>query len=49
MGLENCRIAVRVAEWNPQGRRRRDKPVNTWQDGIRDAARMKNVQSGALE
>jgi hypothetical protein len=48
MGLEGCRVAVQVAEWIPQGRRRQDKPVNTWQDRIReDAARMQKVSIGS--
>jgi hypothetical protein len=53
MGLENCRVAMQVAQWNPQGRRRRrDKPVNTWKDGIRDSVQKrrskdKNVSIGS--
>jgi hypothetical protein len=35
--MEDCRTARRVAEWNPQGICRRDRPVNTWEDGIRDS------------
>jgi hypothetical protein len=34
--MEDCRIARQVAEWNPQGKRRRERPVNTWKDEIRD-------------
>jgi hypothetical protein len=48
--MEDCKIARQVAEWNPQGKRRRDRPVSTWKDGIRDRmqrkekpSRMKNV------
>jgi hypothetical protein len=41
--MEDCKIARQVAEWNPQGKRRHNRPVNTW-DGIRDSMqRMKNV------
>jgi hypothetical protein len=32
--MEDCRIARQVAEWNPQGKRRHSRPVNTWKDEI---------------
>jgi hypothetical protein len=44
MRMEDCRIARRVAEWNPQGTRRRDGPVNTWKDGIRDSMQIGNLR-----
>jgi hypothetical protein len=37
MRMEDCRSARQVAEWNSQGNRRSGRPVNTWQDGIRDS------------
>jgi hypothetical protein len=48
MRMEDCRIARQVAEWNPQGKRRRDRPVSTWKDGITEVCKegtsgMKNV------
>jgi hypothetical protein len=46
MRMEDCRIVGQVAEWNPQVKRWRGLPVNTW--GLRTAckegiSRMKNV------
>jgi hypothetical protein len=35
--MEDCNIARQVAEWNPQGKRRGGRPVNTWKDGIRES------------
>jgi hypothetical protein len=42
--MEDCRIARQVAEWNPQVKRRRGRPVNTWKDGIRDRIRRRNLK-----
>jgi hypothetical protein len=39
--MEACRIATQVAEWNPQGKRSCGRPVNTWNDGIRDHEKQK--------
>jgi hypothetical protein len=52
--MEDCRIARQVAEWNPHGKRRCDRPVNTWKDGLRDSMQRRNLkdemfQSRALE
>jgi hypothetical protein len=33
--MEDNRIDRRIAEWNPQGKSRRGKPVNIWEDTIR--------------
>jgi hypothetical protein len=41
--MVDCRIARQVAEWNPQGKRRRSRPVNTWKDGIRESVKKKNA------
>jgi hypothetical protein len=43
-GMEDCRIARQVAEWNPQGKKRHGRPVNTWKDGIRDSMQSRNLQ-----
>jgi hypothetical protein len=40
MRMECCKIASRVADWNPQGTSRRDGPLNTRKDGIKN-----NMQS----
>jgi hypothetical protein len=42
--MEDFRIARQVAEWNPQRKRRRGRPVNTWKDGIRDSIRRRNLK-----
>jgi hypothetical protein len=42
--MEVCRIAGQVIEWNPQGKRRRGGPVNTWKDGIRDTMQRRNLK-----
>jgi hypothetical protein len=34
--MENGKIVKQVAEWNPQGKRKRGRPINTWKDGIRE-------------
>jgi hypothetical protein len=41
--MKDCRIATQVAEWNPQGKSRRGRPVNTWKDGIRDSAQGRDL------
>jgi hypothetical protein len=43
MRMEDCRIAKQVAEWNPQGKRRRGRPFNTWKGGIRDSMQKGNL------
>jgi hypothetical protein len=35
MRMVDCRTARQAVEWNPQGKRKRKRPVNTWKDGIR--------------
>jgi hypothetical protein len=30
MRMDDCRTARQVADWNPQRKRRRGRPVNTW-------------------
>jgi hypothetical protein len=42
--MEDCISARRVAEWYPQGNRRRGRPVNTWKDGIRDSMYRRNFK-----
>jgi hypothetical protein len=42
--MEDCKIARQVAEWNPRGKRRRDRPVNTWKDVIRDSMQRRNLK-----
>jgi hypothetical protein len=42
--MEDYRIARQVAEWNLQGKRRCDRTVNTWKDGIRDSMQRRNFK-----
>jgi hypothetical protein len=42
--MEDCRIARQVAEWNPQGKMRRGKPVSIWKDQIRDSVQRRNLK-----
>jgi hypothetical protein len=44
MRLDDCRTARQVAHWNPQGKRRRRRPVNTWKDGIRESMQRRNLK-----
>jgi hypothetical protein len=44
MGMEDCKIERQVAEWNPQGKRRCGRPVNTWKEGIRDSMQRRNLK-----
>jgi hypothetical protein len=44
MRMVDCRIARQVAEWSSQGKRRRGRPVNTWEDGIRDSMKKKKLR-----
>jgi hypothetical protein len=42
--MEDCRIARRVAEWNPQGKRSRGRPISTWKDGISESMQRRNLK-----
>jgi hypothetical protein len=42
--MGDCRIVRQVAECNPQGKRRRDRPVNIWKDGIRNIMQRRNFK-----
>jgi hypothetical protein len=44
MRMDDCRTARQVVVWNPQGKRRRGRPVNTWKDGIRDSMQIRNLK-----
>jgi hypothetical protein len=44
MRMDDCRTARQMADWNPQGKRRRGRPVNTWKDGIRDSMQRRNLK-----
>jgi hypothetical protein len=42
--MEEGRIARQIAEWNPQGKRRHSRQVNTWKDVIRDSIQRRNLK-----
>jgi hypothetical protein len=42
--MDDCRTARQVADWNPQGKRRRGRAVNTWNDEIRDSMQRGNLK-----
>jgi hypothetical protein len=42
--MEDWKIARRVAEWNPQGKRRHGRPVSTWKNGIRGSMQRRNLK-----
>jgi hypothetical protein len=44
MQMDDCRIARQVAEWNPQGKKRRGRPVSTCKDGIRESMQRGNLK-----
>jgi hypothetical protein len=44
MRMDDCRTARQVAHWNPQGKRRRGRPVNTWKDAIRESMQRRNLK-----
>jgi hypothetical protein len=35
--MEDGKTVKQVAEWKPQGKRKRGRPINTWKDGIRES------------
>jgi hypothetical protein len=43
--MEVCRIARQVAEWNPQGKRRRGRAVDKWKEGIWDSMQRRNLKN----
>jgi hypothetical protein len=42
--MEDWRIARRVAEWNPQGKRSRGRPVSAWKYEIRNSMQSRNLK-----
>jgi hypothetical protein len=42
--MEDCKITRQVAKLNPQGKRRRGRPVNTWKNGIKDRMQRRNLK-----
>jgi hypothetical protein len=42
--MEDGKIVNQVAEWKPQGKRKRGRPVNTWKDGIRESMKRREIK-----
>jgi hypothetical protein len=42
--MEDRKTVKQVAEWNPQGKRKRGRPVNTWKDGIRESMKRRELK-----
>jgi hypothetical protein len=42
--MEDGKIVRRVAEWKPQGKRKRGRPINTWTDGIRESMKRRELK-----
>jgi hypothetical protein len=45
MQTENCRFDGRVAEWNPQRKRRRGGPGSIWKDRITNNMQSRNLKN----
>jgi hypothetical protein len=43
-GMEDGKIVKQVAEWKPQGKRKRGRPINTWKDGIRESMKRRELK-----
>jgi hypothetical protein len=42
--MEDGKIVKQVAEWKPQGKRKRGRPANTWKDGIRESMKRRELK-----
>jgi hypothetical protein len=42
--MEEGKIVKQVAEWKPQGKRKRGRPINTWKDGIRESMKIRELK-----
>jgi hypothetical protein len=42
--MEDGKIVKQVAEWKPQGKRKRCRPINTWKDGIRESMKRRELK-----
>jgi hypothetical protein len=42
--MEGGKIVKQVAEWKPQGKRKRGRPVNTWKDGIGESMKRRELK-----
>jgi abortive infection bacteriophage resistance protein len=42
--LRTEKIVKQVAEWRPQGKSKRGRPVNTWKDEIRESMKRRELK-----
>jgi hypothetical protein len=42
--MEDGKTVKQVAEWKPQGERKRGRPINTWKDGIRESMKIRELK-----
>jgi hypothetical protein len=42
--MESGKIVKQVAEWKPQGKRKRGRPINPWKDGIRESMKRRELK-----
>jgi hypothetical protein len=42
--MEDGKIVKQVAEWKPQGKRKRGRPINTWKDGIWESTKRRELK-----
>jgi hypothetical protein len=42
--MEGGKTVKQVAEWKPQGKRKRGRPINTWKDGIRESMKRRELK-----
>jgi hypothetical protein len=43
-GMVDGKTVKQVAEWKPQGKRKRSRPFNTWKDGIRESMKRRELK-----
>jgi hypothetical protein len=42
--MEDGKIFKQGAEWKPQGKRKRGRPINKWKDGIRESMKRRDLK-----
>jgi hypothetical protein len=42
--MEDGETVKQVAEWKPQGKRKRGRPINTGKDGIRESMKRRELK-----
>jgi hypothetical protein len=42
--MEDGKIVKQVAEWKPQRKRKRGRPIKTWKDGMRESVKRRELK-----